>query len=87
MSTGVGFINTAFSTRFLKISLHVICKSYYLLKPYLITQDRLEIYPFFILKHFFQKLFPSLVIEWNNLDESIRNSESLSIFKKSIQKF
>ena len=36
----------------------------------------------------FQKfVFPSSIIEWNNLDLSIRNSESLSIFKKCILKF
>ena len=31
--------------------------------------------------------FPSIVTEWNNLDKSIRNSESFSIFKKNILKF
>ena len=31
--------------------------------------------------------FPSILTEWNNLDESIRNSESFSIFKKNILKF
>ena len=45
--------------------------------------------PLFHIRHnFFKKLFfPSAVIEWNNLDLSIRNSESLSIFKKCILKF
>ena len=31
--------------------------------------------------------FPSIVTEWNNLDKSIRNSESFSIFKENILKF
>ena len=63
--------------------------SYYLFKPPLITQDRLEIYPFFLLNTISSKarFFPSIVIEWNNLDKSIRNSEGLSIFIKSILKF
>ena len=38
--------------------------------------------------HFFRNsYFTSIVIEWNNLDKSIRNSESFSIFKKNILKF
>ena len=32
-------------------------------------------------------MFPSTVVEWNNLDKSIRNSESLTLFKKSILQF
>ena len=45
--------------------------------------------PLFYIRHNFFKnsFFPSAVIEWNNLDLSIRNSESLSIFKKCILKF
>ena len=45
--------------------------------------------PLFHIRHNFFKnsFFPSAVIEWNNLDLSIRNSESLSIFKKCILKF
>ena len=31
--------------------------------------------------------FPSIVIEWNNLDLKIRNSKTFSAFKKSILKF
>ena len=31
--------------------------------------------------------FPSIVTEWNNVDKSIWNSESFSIFKKNILKF
>ena len=40
--------------------------------------------PQFNFRHWY---FPSVVIEWDNLDKCIRNSESLSIFKKSILKF
>ena len=62
--------------------------NYYLSKPLLATQGRLSIYPFFILDSIFSNsFFPSAVIQWNNLDLSIRNSESLSIFKKCILKF
>ena len=45
--------------------------------------------PQFKVKHdFFQNsFFPSAVIEWNKLDLSICNSESLNIFKKSLLKF
>ena len=31
--------------------------------------------------------FPSIATEWNNLDKSIRNSKSFSIFRKNILKF
>ena len=42
--------------------------------------------PRFNVKHiFFNNLFfPPTVIEWNNLDKSIRSSGSLALFKKSI---
>ena len=45
--------------------------------------------PQFIVRHTFfrNSYFPSIVTEWNNLDKSIRNSESFSIFKKNILKF
>ena len=63
--------------------------SYYFFKSPLTTQDHLEICPLFILNTiFFQKLFfLSVIIAWKNLDKSIWNSESLSIFKRSILKF
>ena len=38
----------------------------------------------FVFKNFF---FPSTIIEWNNLEKSIRSSESLALFKKSILQF
>ena len=45
--------------------------------------------PQFNVRHplFRNSYFPSIVTEWNNLDKSIRNSESFSIFKKNILKF
>ena len=45
--------------------------------------------PQFKVKHnFFQNpFFPSLVIEWNKLDQNIHNSENLNIFKKKLLKF
>ena len=63
--------------------------TYCLSKAILTRQGRLSIYPFFILNTIFSKIcfFPSAVIEWNNLDLFIRNSECLSIFKKFILKF
>ena len=71
------------------MDLHFIFMSYYLFKPPLITQDRLEIYPFFLLNTISSKtlFFSYVIFEWNNLDKSIRNSESLSIFLKSTLKF
>ena len=36
---------------------------------------------------FRNSFFPSTLIEWNNLDINIRNSESYAIFKKSILRF
>ena len=45
--------------------------------------------PLFNVKHeyFRNSFFPSTVIEWNKLDNNIRNSESVSAFKKQIFKF
>ena len=45
--------------------------------------------PCFNIKHnFFKNSFsPSTLIEWNNLDINIRNSESYTTFKKSILRF
>ena len=41
------------------------------------------------MKHQFSKnsCFPSTIIEWNNLDSNIRNSETLIIFKSKILNF
>ena len=41
--------------------------------------------PLFEVKYnFFQNsFFPSLVIEWNKLEQNIRTSESLNVFKKT----
>ena len=45
--------------------------------------------PLFNVKHeyFRNSFFPSTVIEWNKLDNNIRNSELVSTFKKQILKF
>ena len=45
--------------------------------------------PLFNVKHeyFRNSFFPSTVIEWNKLDNNIRNSESVSDFKKQVLKF
>ena len=45
--------------------------------------------PCFNTKHNFfrNSFFPSTLIEWNNLDINIRNSESYATFKKSILRF
>ena len=53
------------------------------------TRNNIDNIPRFNVKHTFFKnsLFPSTVIEWNNRDKSIRNSESFALFKKSILQF
>ena len=38
-----------------------------------------------MITHDFKNSFPqSTIIEWNNLDSNIRNSESLALFKKNV---
>ena len=37
--------------------------------------------------YFKNSFFPSTIIEWNNLDSNIRNSENLALFKKRIMAF
>ena len=53
------------------------------------TRNNIDNIPRFNVKHNFFKnsFFHSSVIEWNNLDKSIRSSESLALFKKSILQF
>ena len=53
------------------------------------TRNNIGNIPRFNVKHnFFKNSFlPSTVIKWNNLDKSIRSSESLALFKKSILQF
>ena len=53
-----------------------------------LTRNKSSI-PFFNVKHdyFKNSFFPSTIIEWNNLDSNIRNSESLAFFKKRILLF
>ena len=45
--------------------------------------------PCFEIRHNFFKnsFFPSTIIEWNNLDPTLRNSKSFANFKNSILKF
>ena len=45
--------------------------------------------PLLNVKHdyFKNSFFPSTIIEWNNLDSNIRNSENLALFKKRILVF
>ena len=45
--------------------------------------------PLFNIEHNFYKnsFFPSSIIEWNNLDPNLRNSENFGIFKNNILKF
>ena len=53
------------------------------------TRSNIGNIPRFNVKHNFFKnsFFPSTVIEWNNLDKSIKSSESLALFNKSILQF
>ena len=53
------------------------------------TRNNIDSFPRFNVKHTFyiNSFFPSTVIEWNNLDKSIRSSESFALFKKSILQF
>ena len=45
--------------------------------------------PLFNIKHNFYKnsFFPSSIIDWNNLDPNLRNSENFGIFKNNVLKF
>ena len=53
-----------------------------------ITRQK-NIFPLFNVNHGFKKIFffRSTIIQWNNLDPNIRNSDSLSLFKKRILAF
>ena len=53
------------------------------------TSRNVHSIPFLSVKHSFFKnsFFPSTISEWNKLDPAIRNSESLSIFRKNILHF
>ena len=51
-------------------------------------QETLITFRFKISHNFFKNsLFPSTIIEWSNLDPSLRNSKSFVDFKDSILKF
>ena len=43
--------------------------------------------PLFNIKHNKNSFFPSSIIEWNNLDPKLRNSENFGNFKNNILKF
>ena len=53
------------------------------------TRNKIDNISWFNVKYTFFKnsIFLSTVIEWNNLDKSIRSSESFALFKKSILQF
>ena len=53
------------------------------------TSTNVHSIPIFNVKHSFFKnsFFPSTISEWNKLDPGIRNSESLTIFRKNILHF
>ena len=53
------------------------------------TSRNVRIIPIFNVKQSFFKnsLFPSTISEWNKMDPGIRNSESLSVFRKNILRF
>ena len=59
------------------------------LRQYRPYNTRTNNIPLFSGKHnlFRKSFFPPTVIEWDNLDLKIRNSETISAFKKSILKF
>ena len=74
--------------KILKVNLRSISSEYFLASAKHITRTNDKI-PLFNNKHsfFVNSFFPSTVIEWNNLDLKIRNSNTFSAFKKSILKF
>ena len=53
------------------------------------ARNNIDNIPRFNVKHTFLRIsfLPPTVIEWNNLDKSIRSSESFALFKKSILQF
>ena len=55
----------------------------------LLLLNNVDYIPCFNTRHNFfrNSFFPSTLIEWNNLDINVRNSESYAIFKKSILRF
>ena len=65
----------------LKVNLRIIKRAY--------NTRNVDYIPCFNTRHNFfrNSFFPSTLIEWNNLDIHIRNSESYAIFKKSILRF
>ena len=70
-------------------SLHHICSIWFLTWTEFIKPDIAIIFLQFIEDtiQFKNSFFPSTISEWNNLDCKIRNSGSLSIFKKNLLNF
>ena len=56
--------------------------------PFYITRNHTNI-PLFKINHIFFKnsFFPSTIVEWNNLDPKLRNSNTYETFKNTIPKF
>ena len=69
--------------------LHDICKLYLQLNTSTKQLVHHKIIQQFHFKHSFFKnsFFPAVIIEWNNLDISVRNSKSQSTFEKDILQF
>ena len=58
-------------------------------KTHTYATGKVDNIPCFEIRHNFFKnsFFPSTIIEWNNLDPTLRNSKSFANFKNSILKF
>ena len=72
-------------SKYLKVNLWIIF--YFLALAKHIKPELIVTFPTSVLNLFFRIFFPWTVIEWNDLDLNIRNSETFSAFKKSILKF
>ena len=77
--------NSATFSKYLKVNLWIIF--YFLALAKHIKPELIVTFPTSVLNLFFRIFFPWTVIEWNDLDLNIRNSETFSAFKKSIFKF
>ena len=58
-------------------------------KPYAYATRNIDNIPYFKIRHnvFKRSFFPSLIIEWNNVDPTLWNSKSFVVFKNSVLKF
>ena len=81
----VGFGNCTFNKIYKNQSPNYLYNLILLQTSSCITRSSNNIPCFHFKRNFFKNsFFPSVIIEWNNLDISIHNSKSLSTFKKSI---